>query len=44
MLEGSYCCYTSYLIQIDKSPGGAYLVGLKVEGKAWTYRKVMLMR
>ncbi|MFN8304317.1 MAG: hypothetical protein U0U46_17650 [Saprospiraceae bacterium] len=25
-------------------PGCAYLVGLKVEGKAWTYRTVMLMR
>lgn len=25
-------------------PGGAYLVGLKVDGQAWTYRKVMLIR
>ena len=25
-------------------PGGAYLVGLKMEGQGWTYRKVMLLR
>jgi len=28
----------------ESLPQGAYIIGLKVEGKAWEYRKVMLIR